>query len=122
MFNGENNTFYVLECKTFQSSCSFEREKGEKGMIHFHQIESLKKFNQYKGVVSGFILDFRDSDKTYFLSIDDFLILENSISKKSFNEKDMLTYCSPTLIEKRKLKVNYRYNIEKFMTEMFRQD
>ena len=38
-----------------------------------------------------------------------------SISKKSFNEKDMLQWCKPILISKRKLKVNYKYNVEDFL-------
>ena len=62
-------------------------------------------------MIAGFLLDFRKSDHTYFLSIQDFLVLKDSIEKKSFNEEDMLKYCSPTLIEKEKLRVNYRYDI-----------
>ena len=40
-FNGENGFFYVIECKTFQGSCSFERDKNDKGIIHYYQVESL---------------------------------------------------------------------------------
>jgi len=41
----------------------------------------------------------------------------NSINKKSFTEQDILLYCSPILIGKKKLKVNYRYNIEQFLAD-----
>ena len=39
----------------------------------------------------------------------------NNIDKKSFNENDLLTYCHPVLINKNKLKVNYRYDIDSFL-------
>ena len=116
-FNGENGFFYVVECKTFQGSCSFERDKNDKGIIHYYQVESLKKFSSYERVISGFFLDFRKTDNTYFLSIQDFIKMENNLNKKSFNEQDMFNYCSPIVIEKKKLKVNYRYNIEKFLLD-----
>lgn len=117
IFSGERNTFWTLELKTFEGSCSFERTKEDKGIIHYYQVESLKKFSIYNNVCSGFILDFRKTDNTYFLMIDEWDDLINSISKKSFNENDLLDYCNPILIDKKKLKVNYRYNIDKFLNE-----
>lgn len=117
MFNGNTSTFYTLECKSFEGSCSFERTKEDKGIIHWHQRESLKKFMFYPNVVSGFLLDFRKTDNTYFLSIDDFENMLMYLDKKSFNENDMFEYCNPIIIEKKKLKVNYRYNIEKFLKD-----
>ena len=118
LFNGKNGKLIIIECKTFQGSCSFERNKDDKGIIHYYQIESLQTFSEYKNVISGFFLDFRKTENTYFLSIQDLLVLMSSINKKSFNENDMMQYCSPILIEKRKLKVNYRYNIEKFLEDV----
>ena len=46
--------------------------------------------------------------------------LINSLSKKSFNESDLLKYCNPILINKKKLKVNYRYDINKFLNDTTR--
>lgn len=116
MFNGK--TLYTLELKSVGTkSISFERTKEDNGVIHKHQIDNLLKFSKYKNVISGFLLDFRLSGKTYFLEINDFLKLIKSIDKKSFNEKDLLQFCNPIEIEKKKLKVNYRYNIQKFLEE-----
>lgn len=118
MFNGETSTFYALELKSVASnSISFERVKEDKGVIHKHQIDYLEKFATYKNHVGGFLLDFRDSDITYFLEIEEFIYMIGQIDKKSFNEKDLAKYCSPTIIDKRKLKVHYRYNIEKFLND-----
>ena len=86
--------------------------------MHYYQIKSLKDFAQYNRVISGLVLDFRSSDNTYFLNInqwDDFI---SHIEKKSFNEKDLLEYASPILIHKEKLKVNYRYDLEAFLDDV----
>ena len=114
MFDGE--ILYVLELKSVGTkSISFEREKSDKGVIHKHQIVTLDEFSKYQNIVSGFILDFRLSDKTYFCSIENFLNLINTINKKSFNEDDMIKYGNSIEIPKRKLKVNYRYDINNFI-------
>lgn len=117
IFSGKLNTLWTLELKTFEGSCSFERTKEEKGIIHYHQVNSLKKFAEYDNVFSGFILDFRKTGNTYFLNINEWDGLINSITKKSFNEDDLLKFTSPILIKKKKLKVNYRYDIKSFLLE-----
>lgn len=118
VFDGTRNLFLTLELKTFQGSCSFERDKNEKGIIHYYQIEKLKEFANYKRVISGFVLDFCSADHTYFLNINDWDNLISHIEKKSFNEQDLLEYASPILIEKEKLKVNYRYDVELLLSEL----
>lgn len=116
MFNGE--VFYTLESKSVGStSMSFERTKEEKGVIHKHQIDKLLEFSKYKNIVSGFLFDFRLSDKTYFCMIEEFINMIDNLDKKSFNEKDLYEWCNPILIEKKKLKVNYRYDIKKFLND-----
>ena len=118
VFDGTRNLFLTLELKTFQGSCSFERNKEEKGIIHYYQVEKLKEFANYKRVISGFVLGFRSADHTYFLNINDWDNLISHIEKKSFNEQDLLEYASPILIEKEKLKVNYRYDVELLLSEL----
>lgn len=114
LFDGD--TLYSLELKSVGTkSISFEHDKADKGVIHKHQIDSLTKFSTYKNIISGFILDFRLSEKTYFCDINDFNYMINMIEKKSFNEKDLFEYCNPIEINKKKLKVNYRYDIENFL-------
>jgi hypothetical protein len=41
----------------------------------------------------------------------------NNLDKKSFNESDLLKFGNPIKIEKKKLKVNYRYDVEKFLLD-----
>lgn len=116
MFNGK--VLYTLELKSVGTkSISFEREKTDKGVIHKHQIDNLLKFSTYENIVSGFVLDYRLSDRTYFCMIEEFVNMVNNLDKKSFNEKDLFEYCNPIEIEKKKLKVNYRYDICKFLKD-----
>ena len=116
MFNGSH--FFCLELKTVAGkSISFERTKKDKGEIHYHQIEYLKNCSQYQNIISGLIIDFRGTDNTWFLNIYEWDTLINSITKKSFNESDLLSYSHPILISKKKLKVNYRYDVDKFIQD-----
>ena len=117
MFDGHH--FFCLELKTVAGkSISFERTKKDKGEIHYHQIEYLKNCSQYQNVIPGLIIDFRGTDNTWFLHINQWDKLVESITKKSFNELDLLSYSCPLLISKKKLKVNYRYDINKFIQDV----
>ena len=117
MFDGSH--FFCLELKTVSGkSISFERTKKDKGEIHYHQIEYLKSCLNYKNIIPGLIIDFRGTDNTWFLNIKEWDDLINPISKKSFNESDLISYSHPILISKKKLKVNYRYNIQQFIDDV----
>ena len=121
MFNGSH--FFCLELKTVAGkSISFERTKKDKGEIHYHQIEYLKNCSQYQNIIPGLIIDFRGTDNTWFLHINQWDDLINSITKKSFNESDLLSYSHPILISKKKLKVNYRYNIQQFIDDVIEME
>lgn len=116
MFNGK--VLYTLELKSVGTkSISFEREKTDKGIIHKHQIDNLQKFSTFQNVISGFLFDFRLSDCTYFCTIEEFVTMVSHLDKKSFNENDLFEWCNPIKIEKKKLKVNYRYDISKFFED-----
>lgn len=117
MFDGHK--LFCLELKTVVGkSISFERTKKDKGEIHYHQIEYLKSCLSFENVIPGLIIDFRGTDNTWFLHINQWDALINSITKKSFNESDLLSYAQPLLISKKQLKVNYRYNVEKFINNV----
>ena len=117
MFDGYH--FFCLELKTVAGkSISFERTKKDKGEIHYHQIEYLKSCLSFENVIPGLIIDFRGADNKWFLHIKEWDGLINSIDKKSFNEFDLLSCSHPILISKKKLKVNYRYNIQQFIDDV----
>ena len=117
MFDGCH--FFCLELKSVAGkSISFERTEKDKGEIHYHQIQYLKSCLNYKNIISGLVIDFRGTDNTWFLHINQWDALINSITKKNFNESDLFSYSHPILISKKKLKVNYRYNIQQFIDDV----
>lgn len=117
MFNGYY--FFCLELKTVAGkSISFERTKKDKGIVHFHQIEYLKSCLNYQNIIPGLIIDFRGTGNTWFVHIREWDAIISSITKKSFNEQDLLSYSHSLLISKKKLKVNYRYDVVKFIQDV----
>lgn len=95
-----------LELKTTDGkSISFD---GVNPNIKKHQIEGLKKAS--KNCHAGFLLNFRQSCKTYYLPIDKFITITSNVKKKSINEKDIIE--SSFIIPCKKLRVRYRYNID----------
>ena len=111
---------YAFELKTVAGkSISFERTKEDNGEIHYHQIQGLNTWNKYDGITCGLIIEFREMELTIFIDIEDFNRLMDSVGKKSFNIKDLDDYdIHYFVIPQRKLKVNYRYDMDKFLSEM----
>lgn len=111
-------TLFALELKSTEStSMGFWREdfvdktKKQTFMIKKNQIKGLDTASQFKGVVAGFLLNWRKTNHTYFWNINDFLEFTNMLDKKSFNEEDVISH-NGMLIEQTLKKVNYKYNLE----------
>lgn len=117
IYDSNKRFLYALELKTVAGkSISFERNKDEKGEIHFHQIQGLNEWNKYKGVVCGFVIEFRKLEKTVFINIEDFNILMNTITKKSFNYDDLTTYkIEHIIINQEKIRTQFVYEIDSFL-------
>jgi hypothetical protein len=118
---------FCLELKSTEgTSMTYYREdfvdktKKQTFMVKKNQVQGLLKANESDGIVSGFLLNWRlknDSQHTYFWHINDFLYCTNKLDKKSFNESDVISN-KGVLIEQCKLKTNYRYNLEKFISNI----
>ncbi len=123
MFNDRTRTFYGLELKsTKHKSLTFwkedfeDKDKKRTFQIRKCQIQGLQKWSKHAGVF-GFVINFRSCEnKTYFISIDEFLDYTSSLSKKSINIDDVLNM-NPIEIENNIIRTNYHYNIEKFLKE-----
>lgn len=120
LWDSHRHILYALEAKTVAGkSISFERSKDDNCEIHYHQINGLKKWSEYDGIVCGFIIEFRELIKTVFIEIEEFNKLINAISKKSFNyddlEKNNILY---TVISQTKARSRYTYDIDGFLTSM----
>lgn len=118
-FDAMRGILYGIEAKTVQGkSISFERNKSEQGIIHYHQIQGLNEYNtkeysQFERTCFGFIIEFREIEKTIFIKIEDFDQLISSIEKKSFNYNDLdknnIQYYVIPQIRKR---TQYAYDID----------
>lgn len=112
--------FISLELKSIENSpLTFWREdfEGKSFNIKKHQIEGLKKASLVKGVIAGFVINFRKTNNTYFLHIDDFITMTINLTKKSINENDVASN-GGLIIGSEIKKVNYKYNIQKFVEDV----
>ena len=95
---------YLLELKTVQGkSFSFAN-------VRDNQIEQLLKASVFEGITAGFIINFRDIEKTVFISAFHLYDTMCSIGKKSFNISDLdnIKHIEIPSIKKR---VRYRYDL-----------
>ena len=114
--------FYAMELKSTAGTLTFWRKDFEESnkKKHFEikkcQIVGLTKAASYPGVIAGFYINFRNVNKTYFLSIQNFHTLTDNLNKKSINHADVSQY--GVLIEQTLMKTNYKYNMRKFFDEI----
>lgn len=120
LWDSIGHILFALEAKTVSGkSISFERTKDDKGEIHFHQIDGLNQWQQYDGIISGFIIEFRALEKTIFIQIQDFNKILNTIDKKSFTLKDLDDNNIPYLIiPQKKARTRFTYNLDAFISKM----
>lgn len=114
---------YCFELKsTKASSISIQSEddvikKNNSKMIKRHQINGLTKCIRYNGMFAGFVLNFRNTNNTYFLDINEFNKFENESFKKSINENDVINY-NGILIDFKLKRIRYTYNIDKMINNI----
>ena len=103
-------TLYLIECKSTKGTSV------PLSMIRSNQIEGLQEASKHN-LVAGILVNFRnENNDTFFILIDEFIDMMNSINKKSFNIKD-LESISATRVESTKKRTRYTYNIEKLVGE-----
>ncbi len=106
---------YTIECKSKNDGrLSFSLDKKNKNVdIKAHQIDGLMESFKF-GAISGFFLNFRNKETTYFLHILDFLKFVKDTLKKSINEEDVKQY-GGIVIPQEKKKVKFNFDIEYIM-------
>ena len=125
MHDEDTGTFYGLELKSTKgASFTFWREdfeldgKKRTYMIKKGQILGLKKWSEIHKGVFGFLLNFRTKgNATFFVPIQAFLSYTGELPKKRIDVSDVRAM-GGIEIASRKLKVNYRYDMESFFTRM----
>lgn len=119
LWDSMRHILYALELKTVkEKSISFERQDGDEGKIHLHQINGLMEWDKYDGITCGFIIEFRELETTCFINVKDFKELIDKIPKKSFNMKDLLEYKVPhIIIPQKKARTRYTYDLDSFLSD-----
>ncbi len=86
--------------------------------IRQNQIDGLNKAinKNIKKIYAGFIINFRDCQETYFMSIIQF----NDFIKNNERKSIPIDYCRNNclLVESEQLRTRFRYNIKKFLKDM----
>lgn len=118
-FDTESRTLFCLELKsTSNKYMGFEdinSDEEQNSMIHKHQILGLLKCSTYSNVIAGFLLNFRlpDNELTYFIEINQFQKMCESINKKSFNIMDLVLHGAKK-IQGDKKRTRYRWYLDEF--------
>jgi penicillin-binding protein-related factor A (putative recombinase) len=102
---------------TFYRDDFIEDDKKQTFMIKKNQILGLEESSNFKGIISGLVLNFRKTNHTYFWAIKDFIKGTKDLPKKSFNETDVINN-NGYLFDQTLKRINYKYNIEKFISDM----
>lgn len=103
---------FMIEFKSTKGTSFSFSEK----IIKPNQIKELTKASTYKGLIAGFVFNFRKYNLTYFVSIQNFNKFKETSGKQSINQKDCENI--GVLIEQTLKKVRYKYNIEKFINDI----
>lgn len=102
IFNGE--TLYILELKsTALSSYPFSNTRD-------NQVKGLLKYSELRNVVAGFVINLRKYNETYFIKIEDYIVLKSgdtkSISRQSLQ---LVGYLIPQKLKR----IRYSYDLER---------
>ena len=104
-------TLFLVECKSTNGTSI------PLTMIRENQIEGLKDASKHN-LVAGLLVNFRnEKNDTFFILMDKYLEMIESLNKKSFNIHD-LEEIGATRIESEKKRTRYRYNINKMIKEL----
>lgn len=107
IFDGD--ILYTLELKSTKGkSLPF-------GNIKEHQIADLLWCSEFANVISGFVIEFADIDECYFVEISHFKSFCDTTDRKSIP----IEFCRTNglKIDVIKLKINRKFNVDKFLKE-----
>lgn len=111
LLDDKTRTLMLIECKSTKGTSV------PITMLRENQIKGLQEASKH-ALVAGLIINFRNErNDTFFLLIDEYLKMMESINKKSFNIKD-LEKIGAIRVESAKKRTRYTYNVEKLIKEV----
>ena len=109
-FDDTSKTLFLWELKSTKSTSI------SLNMIRQSQIDGLLEASKHN-LVAGLILNYRnENNDTFFITIDNFVNMLNSLGKKSFNVKDLILN-NAIRIDSIKKRTRYTYDIKKLVEE-----
>lgn len=126
LYDSLTKLFVPIELKTTKyRSMSYEdinEENPVNAMIHKHQLEKLLEFSKYDGVKAGLLLNFRTEEtnlqRTYYISIQNFLDMCKKINKKSVNEIDLINVGSAIKVDGAKKRSRYAWDVNGLLNKL----
>lgn len=126
LYDSITKLFIPIELKTTKyRSMSYEdinEDNPNNAMIHKHQLEKLLEFSNYNGVKAGLLLNFRTDEtkiqRTYYISIQNFLDMCKKINKKSVNEIDLISVGNAIKINGAKKRSRYIWDISELLDKL----
>lgn len=111
LFDDISKTLFLIECKSTHGSSV------PLSMVRDNQIQGLLDASRHK-LIAGFLINFRNTDNnTYFISIDNYMMMVNNISKKSFNITDLSENGAIEIFSTKK-RTRYTYDIQKMIDKI----
>ena len=86
-------------------------------MLRDNQIKGLKEASKHM-LVAGMLVNFRnEKNDTFFITIDEYLDMMESLNKKSFNIKD-LESIGATRVKSEKKRTRYKYDVQGMINDL----
>ena len=125
MFCGDFGMLFCLELKTTSGkSISYDDIKSDENknrMIKKHQILGLTNVSKYKNVIAGFLLNFRDekndTERLYFIDINDFNAMVRKLDKHSCSEVDLILNHAKKVSGVKK-RIHFSWDIDSLIKEL----
>lgn len=111
LFDDITRTLFLIECKSTKGTSV------PLTMIRDSQIKGLQEASKHD-LVTGILVNFRnENNDTFFILINEFVDMMDSINKKSFNIKD-LESIGATRIKSAKKRTRYKYDIQDMINKL----
>lgn len=99
--------------------------------IRENQIKGMLKAVEYKGIYAGFLINYRDLEKTYYVTVSDLVAEYYILNEKGdvqiregVRKSIPVEWCEANgeLIEQERKRVRYKYSLEKFLRRYFENE
>lgn len=115
MFDDNTKTLFLVECKSTKSTSI------PLTMLRENQISGLLEADKHN-LIAGLLVNFRnDNNDTFFVTIQSFVNMMETLNKKSFNIKDLENIDAIRIMSSKK-RTRYKYNVENFINEVVIHD